>query len=99
MPPSAIRSKATLPGAAQCVSHRDALDAHARLQNAIAEVPDCLAANRCSSRPKTANRKLTASPKGADDLHCAAGVWVLLHGPVCAVGPAGVASPVPTRWS
>src|SRR6266404_5895012 len=98
MPLSAIRSEAILPGVVRCVSDHDGPDAHAQRQNGIAKFPDCLAANRYPSRPKTANSEPTASPKAADDLPCAVVAWALLHGLVFAAGPVAVFSPVPTRW-
>src|SRR5580658_7025486 len=96
MLPSATRSKAILPDGVRCVSHRDGQDAHAQRQTGIAKFPGCLAANRCPSRPKTANPGPTALPKAADDPCCAAGAWALLHGRVVSAGLAGAVSPVPT---
>ena len=55
MLPSAIRSKAILPGVARCASHRDGRDAHGRRQNGSAEFPCCPGASRCPSRLKRAD--------------------------------------------
>src|SRR5271168_5136496 len=54
-------------GEVRCVFHRDEQDAHAQRQNGIAGFPDYPAANRCSSKPTTADPEPTASPKSADD--------------------------------
>src|SRR5438105_2440155 len=94
MLPSAIRSKAILRGVVRCVSHRDGQDAHAPRQTGIATFPECLAANRCPSRLKTANLGPTASPKAADGLRYAARAWGLLHGRAFAAEPVAVVSPV-----
>src|SRR5215467_11886996 len=98
MLPSAIRSKAILPGAVRCVFHRDVQVAPVQQQTESVEFPDCLAASECPSRPKMAEPALTASPKPADELDCVADVWGWLHGLAFAAGPVGVASPVPTHW-
>src|SRR5580692_8855015 len=95
MLPWAIQSKAILPGEVRCVFHRDEQDAHAQRQNGIAGFPDYPAANRCSSKPTTADPEPTASPKSADDRGCAASAWGWLHDPAFAAGPAKVVSLVP----
>src|SRR5215510_3138052 len=97
MLPSAIRSKAILPGAAWRASRRDELVARAQRQNENGEFPDCLAASQFPSKPKMATPEPTVSPKSADDLGCAADGWGLLHDPAFAAGPARVVGPVPTH--
>ena len=90
--------EAILPGVVRCACNRDGQDARERRQSGIAKFLDCPGANRSPSRPKTASRGPTASPKRADGLRCAAGVWGALHGLVFAAAPARVVAPVPRPW-
>src|SRR5215813_10254366 len=98
MLPSAIRSKAILPGAVCCAFRRDELAVHAQRHNESVEFPDCRAASQSPSKLKTAAPEPTVSPKSVDDWGRAADAWGLHHDPLFAEGPARVVSLVPTHW-